>query len=349
MDERTKSLNAMVDEFNRVHREWQSDGNRPNPDSLYWQCLDELVQVFRDGDIPEDCRDLEEAVMQLALERDAWDQREDVNRQYPPQSFFKARERVAQVRLAPTLEEAPKAVEPIDVLMALPGMSPAQVARMHGLIDAQGRPETWKVIRYMQKDKDGKRGWDFPADYVPPHLRVKAEKRRTARAAFEAAMARREATEAAIQTPAAEPLEELLALPNITVKQIAKMKKTTEADIVQQAKAAGLPLPKYTDVMGILQGREKGLDQTQVGVGLAPAPDPHYPPTETTQQAVIRLSRESYSNEEIAEAMGLSAEVVMRIIQADSQVRRPVREVKIPDKEDQPEGDPSQRAAEVVG
>ena len=348
MNERTKTLNAMVDEFNRVHREWQSDGNRPNPDQLYWIALDELIEVFRDGDVPEDCRDLEEAVMMLGLERDAWDQREDVNRQYPPQAFFKAREQVERIRIKPVAEDHPKPVEPIEVLMSMPHMSPAQVARMHGLVDNLGRPESWKVINYMQKDKDGKRLWDFPDDYVPPHLRVKSEKKRSARAAFEAAMARKDAAEAASQ-PAPEPLEELLALPNITVKQVAKMKKTTEAEIVKQAQAAGLPLPKYTDTAGILAGKPKGLDQTQVGVGLSPAPDQHYPPGETTQQAVLRLSRESYENQEIADAMGLTPEVVQRIIQADSLGRRNVRDVVIPEKEEQPAGDPAERAAEVVG
>jgi hypothetical protein len=340
MSERTKALFAMVDEFNRIHAEWAADPNRPNPDALYWEALDELVGVYREGDVPEECREMAEAVMELGLEGMAFDNRQDYNRQYPQQTFFAAREKLVRVRQGREKRSEPRPLESIDELNAQK-VNPNQIARMHGI-------ETWQVLKYLEKDKDGKRGWEFPADYVPPHLRDEQQRQKSARERYDSAMLRREKAEAAANPVAHEEIEELLQQ-GVSIKQIARMKRTTEVAVIEEATAKGIPLPKGMNLETI-QRQAGQLDQTQVGVGLSPAPDATIDrPTDITAE-ILRLKDLNYEPQEIADALSISdVNQVVKVVKARHRRKRPGDDaipITIPEKEDSP--DPESRVAEVI-
>jgi predicted RNase H-like HicB family nuclease len=136
---RSDQLKTVAEEFCRIHDEWAGDRKRPSPDGAYWKAVDDLTGSFADGDIPEDSRELAEAVQAFALHVQEFDDRDEPDdNPDPPNAFWAAREKIAKILQGQTRSAALKPLESIPSLRQLPGMSDMQIAKIYGLKDRYG-------------------------------------------------------------------------------------------------------------------------------------------------------------------------------------------------------------------
>lgn len=151
MGRRTDELMEATKNFIEAHDRWADpQSNRPDdPDQSYWEAYDYMVDTWDTGDIPSVCRELHELVLKL-MERNAEfnDQASDTN-QDPGPRFFAA---VHAIRNHLTAKEKRplKFTEPLKDIMALPGMSLMQAAKMYGFIDRHGNPMTHLVTKELE-------------------------------------------------------------------------------------------------------------------------------------------------------------------------------------------------------
>lgn len=137
---RGEQLKTVAAEFCRIHDEWVEDKNRPAPDEIYWDGVQTLLDSFASGDIPEESRALAEAVEEFRDVVEDYDQREDPQRNlYPPDDFWKARERVAGCLLQEARQASLPPLETIPSLAVLPGITHLQIAKIYGFKDRHGQ------------------------------------------------------------------------------------------------------------------------------------------------------------------------------------------------------------------
>lgn len=156
MSRRSDQLRTVAQEFCKIHDEWVNDENRVVPDEIYWDGVDVLVESFAKGDIPEDCRGLAEAVASFAEEDQSFSDRDDpTSKLNPPDSFWNARQRVADElarfdHAAHARTHLP-ALESMAALRALnPPATDAQIALIYGLNDRYGN----LMVHLVQKEID---------------------------------------------------------------------------------------------------------------------------------------------------------------------------------------------------
>src|SRR4051812_39168945 len=92
---RSDQLRTVAQEFVKVHNDWAENKKRPHPDGEYWEAVDNLTEAFATGDIPDDCRDLSQAVQAFALEAQEFGERDSpADNPDPPHTFWAAREKI---------------------------------------------------------------------------------------------------------------------------------------------------------------------------------------------------------------------------------------------------------------
>lgn len=165
---RRDQLYAVVDNLTAVHNEWADDANRPNPDEMYWDAVDAVINAFATGSIPAECRTLCECVSDLARELAIFDERIDFEEGYPHNGFWESRQRLEDAR---KLIVAP-IIKPLESMQELhrQGVSNDQIARIYKLFDQHGEPQGWLV----QKELDNP-GSVLGKDWKDPRL-VEAER-----------------------------------------------------------------------------------------------------------------------------------------------------------------------------
>lgn len=151
MGRRTDELVAATKNFIEAHDRWADpQSNRPDdPDESYWEAYDYMVDTWDTGDIPSACRELHELVTKL-MERNAeFNEVASDSNQDPGPRFFGA---VHAIRNHLTAKEKRpiKFTEPLKDIMALPGMSTMQAAKMYGFIDRHGNPMPHLVTRELE-------------------------------------------------------------------------------------------------------------------------------------------------------------------------------------------------------
>jgi len=151
MSRRSEQLLTIAREFIRVHEEWRQDENRQNPDETYWDAV-ESMKAFETGDIPGDIRPLAARVSEFFDEVDAFDNRANMNDEYPHDSFWKAVDGIRSMLERPGRRELPP-LESIKELAAMPYMQHVQICKIYGFTDRRGNPMTRLV--QMELDTPG--------------------------------------------------------------------------------------------------------------------------------------------------------------------------------------------------
>lgn len=244
MQERTSELLAAVDSFNATHYRWANTKGREHIDATYSEQFNAMVDIFDAGDVPKECAELASAVADFVTQMNAFDEQENP---YPTEAFWQARERLEAVRDRMIEPEAPRKLESIKELAALPNMSHEQIARMYGFVDAKGRPETHKVAQELATP-----GSVIGPDWVHPEEAAKRKR-------YEEAKARQQEaghTKQAARAPACPetPLE--LFQQGVSVAQSARMLQWTEEDTAaawkqfEADKAAAEKATKLNELQG---------------------------------------------------------------------------------------------------
>ncbi len=203
------------------------------------QAWSDMVVIWATGSIPADCRELARAVEAFDAQYLApWlAQMESSGQQaiMPPNAFWAALEGIAR-GLAEVTAPAQKPLEPIADLVAQ-GVSHAQIAKIYGFRDGRGN---WS--EQMVREELAKPGTHTGAGWVDPRQQRKAgrlaareEAVKRARQAIARKIARREATPP-------ESLADLIEQ-GVSLVQIARIFRTTEAAVLEQCRAEGLQEP----------------------------------------------------------------------------------------------------------
>lgn len=127
------------------------DTNRPNPDELYWDAVDNVLESFNTGDIPADCRELAEHVERFSREVEQHDKNTEINphQQHPHESFWRALDAIRDHINGKI--DAP--LPPLETIQELrdQNVDDNQIAKMYGFIDRRGNPMPWLVKRELEK------------------------------------------------------------------------------------------------------------------------------------------------------------------------------------------------------
>lgn len=230
MSRRETRLRTAVTNFLKTHADWVKDSNRSTPDEIYWDAVDEMLDVFAAGDIPADCRDLADKVERFARECEAFDSRQNVDNLYPDSEFWAAREAIEAAFKASGKKELPP-LESMEELRKA-DVPDWQIAKIYGLVDDSGNPLPHLVEKELKTPGSviGKgTGW------VDPRLRDQKREEAADDAGEDEAMeakGRRAAKEAA---PCPEsPLD--LWEQGVPVQQAAKMLRRPLAEVVAEFK-----------------------------------------------------------------------------------------------------------------
>lgn len=162
-----------VDDFLKIHHDWQASEERDDPDDTYWGGVDSLLAAFDEITIPGEMRHLATAVREFSQEVDVFVNREDQETHYPHLAFWAAIERIEQVRNAPDMIDHYRA-NPLDSVLALDkqGVPHDQIARIWGLFHANGEPNRAAVRQEL----------DIPGSVIKPghdpRIKEEIEKRR---------------------------------------------------------------------------------------------------------------------------------------------------------------------------
>lgn len=170
MNSRAAELVEAVQQFQQVHYRWANDRSAPEtPPNSYWDSLTALIDLFDAGDIPHNCRQMADAVAELAQQLAIFDENEYV---IPQDAFYAAREAL-EATLASTTAEKPYR-ESVKEL-ARQDVPHEQIARIWGLTTADGRGRADLILKELESP-----GSVIGPDYVHPDDREAAAAQATA-------------------------------------------------------------------------------------------------------------------------------------------------------------------------
>lgn len=240
---RQNHLFLVVDNLQREHEAW-SDSDTPYITEDLENAIEETALIFSTGDIPATCRRLEATVADMAEQWEEYKQQAQVTNDpsiLPGNGFWRALRQVEDVRRLAAPQKR-VTLESIDELREQK-VSPAQICRMYGWVDADGAPELHKLSEEIAKP-----GTHVNEDFVPPLQRALDEKNRKAEQALERIRKRQESKIRNLTEPAPEPWEQLFEQ-EISAKQIARMKKCTVEEVMEKAEELGFGVDlEYADV-----------------------------------------------------------------------------------------------------
>jgi len=237
---RQDHLFLVLDNLLDEHKAW-ADGpeSQLNREDGFYRAVVEVLEMFGDGDIPGPLRVIERSIAALG---DQWQEYLDRVDQFgdpnalPNGKFWKLIEQLAGQR-----EEAAPGkkfhIEPIADLIAQK-VTHAQICKIYGWVDRQGRPELWKLQEELKRP-----GTHVGPDFVPPHeqKRRAAEARQRELARDLQAKINRKVKQA--NEPARESVE-TLGRQGVFIRQIAKMKKMRPDQVIAELTALGVdPVP----------------------------------------------------------------------------------------------------------
>jgi hypothetical protein len=176
---RIAELCAAVSRFLEIHEEWREDRAKPPIDDRWTDGMGALFQVFMDGDVPAEARELEDAVQRFS---DCFQADEEADFLGKPERMYRTWGAIEAIERR-MKELLPKEKRPIESMQLLnsQGVHHEQIARMHGLVDEHGHGKYWLVADELAKPGKimGPDGFAKP-EYLPKadsHARRKTLKR----------------------------------------------------------------------------------------------------------------------------------------------------------------------------
>lgn len=145
-DPRLVRLLAAVEQFTNVHNNWVADNNAEFPTIVYWDALDELIEVFNSEDIPASGRMLAAAVYELAEEKAIHEATENLN---PHNGFWQKREILENLWTTLRWGGKQKYRESVKELDRQ-GVPHEQIARIWGLRHRDGSGNAALVARELE-------------------------------------------------------------------------------------------------------------------------------------------------------------------------------------------------------
>jgi hypothetical protein len=244
---RIQELRRAADCMIAEHSAWSGDKNRPSIDQplndaiVGRNCDGSLLEIFSEGDIPDECKALHTAAMKFIAEYQDWlGDKARMKKQsgsYKLWEAFEGFKRARHSQAAPV--QAKRAYrESIEELKAQKVGVP-QIARIW-------RIQPWQVEAYLRTKPDGSREWDFPKGWQHPDD-AKAEAQAvdyTAKVlAMEDRLARAQSQASRERKPIDDAEQMQLCSENVPIHQIARMARMSVGELTDKIKEKGWHMP----------------------------------------------------------------------------------------------------------
>jgi hypothetical protein len=324
--ERKAHLFLVVDHLRELHDNWAASDTPYITEELE-RGFDELVEVFRVGDIPASCRQLNTRVERLAEAWETWKLRAaaDPDRHTVPDArtapgFWKRYELVVGARR----EAAPRPVLSLETIAELDRQEvpDRQICLKYGWMSEEGVPDYTKL---REERREPGKHTSPESGFVPPLERARREAEAAAAAAVARIAHRREQLIKRATEPDVPPVEQLVE-DGVSLRQIARIHQISTEQAAAACTAAGVQPPPLdyeplTSGRGpfeqqLTPGEEKALQAEQQAPvrGLAGQPDeeeaeeaPAEPPAGrgplTLEQQIVSFARDGLKPGEIAAKM----------------------------------------------
>ena len=238
MDARTTELLFLVSAATNARTQWIESDSTYITD-IFESEITELIDGFREGDIPAPARPILEQVARLKIHWDEWQDRAmrtgDAT-ELPGNDFWLVMDEIEnshQRILDPPKRKPLETIEELDKQQ----VSDNQICLIYEWLDAQGAPEYWKL-----KEERDKPGTHINADFVDPAVAQREHRKREQEHVTAERNAKLKAKLNESNREAPETVEELIAQ-GITARQISLMKNIPVIEINRMADEAGLDRP----------------------------------------------------------------------------------------------------------
>ena len=304
--ERTQELRGAVQDLIDARQSWvDSDATAITAD--FENCLSECIATFADGDMPSDCQELAYRVAAVAIE---WEKFAGINGEggygstinpAPRGSFWYVFDRLTDFYHNGNYVRRPL-LEPVAVLHAQK-VTHRQIARMYGWFARPGIPDEQKVREELEKP--GRHTGD---GFVPPAIREHERQELADWAAKQQALENMQRRYAQSKPDAGPETVEELILQGVSIRQIARMRETTEEAVIAACEQMGVKpvLPVNLPTQRAPTEPEISEDAKKVG------------PREkrSTEDEVLHRHGQGYAAKDIAKMVNLPAAEVQAIIDA---------------------------------
>lgn len=325
-DEQRRHLLLVIDHLQGVHEEWMNSDATVVTEP-FRSAIEETVEVFGNGDLPNDCRELNARVEEMGKQWSVYQERIEASgntEELPGNGFWRALEAVEKGREA----ARPHRRVQLESLSELKEQKvpDTQICKIYGWVDSENRPELWKLREEREKP-----GTHLGPDFVPPLERKRLEADAQREAYLKKMVERSKAKVERISAPAPESWEELFAQ-GLSARQLAKLKNCTLEEVWEKADELGVdrPAEHYSDprMAGggvhdtpLSEARAAGVEFRRAGAVVA-EPDEVEVPDERgplkTDDEVMLYHSQGMNTRQIGEAVGIPWQKVAAIIKARS-------------------------------
>lgn len=240
LEERRNHLFLVTDHLLASHREWVEQ-DTPYVTEAFEQSVDDALEVYRDGDVPRDCRGLDSLFNELAERWAKWKAEAAASGDepaVPDHAFWVKLDQIAKAREI----ARPKARRQLETVADLTAQKvpDRQICKIYGWVDDVGNPD----LKTLQEERASP-GTHVGPDFVPPHERRRQEEESRRQDALDRIRERTERKLRRRLDPAPEPLAELVEQ-GLSATQIARMKRCTIEDVYRECEALGIEPPAET-------------------------------------------------------------------------------------------------------
>lgn len=295
MQTRKETLTIAIKELIHVWKEWRFDRELHDLTEDFKNAVIRTCELYRRGDIPAELRKIDKLVEELHREwnflANTMDSTPEGQPVYPRPEFWRALEMI-DAEATRTIVQKKSYPRPEGQLLrdaALPGMTEPQLCRMYGFTSdgtGRGKPDHGQLHAALD---DPKAYFAAHPEWKWPEQRrdeIRDEEQQQREAELMVQWRRRVKSAEAMAKGAQETIEELLELPNITAKQICRMKRVdgrpmTLQELTEYCEARGLETPPW-EAAGIGVGDS---DEETPLRPLRPLPPRNDPETDATGEA----------------------------------------------------------------
>lgn len=247
IQERAKFLLAVVDTLITQHTAWVDDGDAHLITEEFQTSVVESIEVFASGDVPANCRQLEQAILKMSEHWLIWANTVTTTGNenlLPSNAFWRSMETIVSARS----RAMPRQLRKLETIQTLDKQKvpDRQICKMYGWEGDDGEPTAAHLgMLDEERENPGKHTEDMVHPLETKRLAEVARQQQI----FDRVRKRRENKISSITTPAPESWEELFRQ-QLSAKQIATMKRCTVETVYAKATELGLPKPslEYNDV-----------------------------------------------------------------------------------------------------
>ena len=320
MFDRRAGLRAVLATLLEIWHRWRENSEVKFFTDAFQTATERTISVFSAGDIPGEMRNLFARVDTLREQFDVWvksNALSDTKNPTPGNGFWAALEAIERELTTVASKSAPRRNLETIATLQKQNVPDQQICKIYGFTDT-GLPNGIPILS-MLAEEIAKPGTHTGPNWLPPHERRRHAEEQARQQAISEAIRQCEVKAAAANRDAPESIEELLLLPGISGKQIARLKKISKDEFLAYCDQNGLLPPAWeSPSANAIDGTfDKFQDDAQANAK-APAtpaavpPVPATPPPSAediaamgTDEQIVTYHRAGFSTDEIVQEISI--------------------------------------------